>query len=173
MSQNEFKEFTQETKTNGSEKNLLSILDQIQKSLPSIPAVFGQLLLVHGFSSLLTLIACPQFGMRVFFPAEAQSLMDVFMVLGHEACFFLCGVFYLGSSFLFAKWILSSDSFLVIKRSRFVMVMSLALLSLGFFRMWGDALSFELTFLWFLGAYLGASLSTREWWKYKMAASQP
>lgn len=171
MSQNDWQDFQNSEQTPAPQAILNSVLTQIEKNQPSLAQVFTKLLLVHLFATGFTLIACPQFGLRLFFPSEARSLMDVFMVLGHEACLFLCGAFYLGTSFLISKYILSPDCWLVVKRSRFVMTMTLALISLGFFRMWGDATSFELTVLWLLGAYLGAGLLTRDWWKIRLLSS--
>ena len=169
----DFKSFERSQEPSASTSSLQKILDTIEAQMPTKQQVFGQLFLVHLISSAFTLMACPQFGMRFIFADSSPSLMEFFMLAGHPACFFLCGAFYLGSTFFVSKYILQADSWLVIQRSRFVMTLTLALLSLGFFRMWGQALSFELTLLWILGAYLGAGLFTREWWKLRLIRRLP
>lgn len=172
-SKNDFKDFVSSSsaKLSSAPKGILEkTLEQIETELPSKQLVLLKLMAVHLIASVVSLILCPQFGVRILFAEEATSLMDVFMHLGHEACFFLCGVFYLSGSFLAAKLVLDVDHWVVIHRSRLLLTSMLALLSLGALSMIGRQISLELSVIWFFGAYLGGSLFTREWWKLSLYA---
>lgn len=157
---NDFNEFLAPSEKGSSSHSprhlIIKVQDKISAELPSLFEVFTLLGLVHLLASVVSLAACPQFGIRLFF--DGPALDHFFMPLGHEACFFLCGFFYLGSSFLFAKIVFPTDAWIVLKKSRFISVTALGLLSMGTLSMIGHALSFELSLIWFFGAYLGAWL---------------
>lgn len=155
-SKNDFNDFISSSESPAPQRLLGKIQHEIQRTTPGLLEVIVLLGGIHFLSSVLSLAACPQFGVRLFF--EGHGLDHLFMHAGHEACFFLCGFFYLGLTFLLARWALPKDAWLVLKKSRFATVTALGLLSMGSLSIIGHTLSFELSVIWFFGAYLGATL---------------
>jgi len=133
-------------------------LDTLKKELfPSLSHVAMKMGLIHLVSSFFTLMACPQFGFRLFF--EGHGLMHYFMQAGGVACFALCGGFYLGVTFWMAKLFLGEFEWVVLKKNSVLSLGTISLLSLGVFAMLnGHELTFELGFVWLLGAIVSASV---------------
>src|SRR6185437_3003573 len=92
------------------------IKTEIEKTRPSKAQVLMKLGILHLASSALTLTACPQFGLRLFF--KGMGLMNYFMKISSEACFVCCGFFYLATTFLLVNLFLKYDEWLIIKKSR-------------------------------------------------------
>lgn len=134
-----------------------SSLENLKKEIfPSLSHVAMKLGLIHLASSILTLMLCPQFGFRLFF--EGHGLMYYFMQAGNVACFGFCGAFYLGTSFWLAKIFLGEFEWLLLRKNSVLALASLSLLSLGAFSMLGHELSFEVGFVWLLGALVSAAI---------------
>lgn len=137
-------------------------LDNLKKEIfPSLSHVAIKLGLVHLVSSFLTLMACPQFGMRLFF--EGHGLMHYFMKAGSVACFGFCGAFYLGTTFWIAKFVFGEFEWSVLKKNSVLSLATIALVSLGAFAMFNiqlnsHELTFEVGFVWLLGAIVSATI---------------
>ncbi|WP_413287794.1 hypothetical protein [Bdellovibrio sp. HCB337] len=134
-----------------------SALENLKKEIfPSLSLVATKLGLIHLFSSVVTLMLCPQFGFRLFF--DGHGLMHYFMAAGSVACFGFCGAFYLGTSFWLAKIFLGEFEWVVLRKNSVLALGSVSLLSLGVLSMLGHELSFEVGFVWLLGALVSAAI---------------
>ena len=134
-----------------------SALDSLKKEVfPGISSVALKMGLIHLVSSALTLMACPQFGFRLFF--RGHGLMHYFMQAGSVACFALCGAFYLGASFWIAKAFLGEFEWALLRRNSVLVLGSLSLLSLGSFAMMSQELNFEVGLVWLLGALVSGAI---------------
>jgi hypothetical protein len=80
------------------------------------------------------------------------------MRAGLQGGYLFCGSFYLGASFLLARFVLSPDAWILLRRLRAPFAGLLALLSMAALTNLGHAVPFELGLMWFLGTYLGAWL---------------
>lgn len=132
-------------------------LDHLKKELfPRLSTVAMKLGLIHLASSVLTLMACPQFGFRLFF--SGHGLMHYFMKAGSVACFGFCGALYLGVTFWLAKIFLGEFEWALLRKNAVLSLGVLSFLSLGFFAMIdGYELNFEVGFVWLLGAIVSAA----------------
>jgi hypothetical protein len=133
-------------------------LDHLKKEIfPSLSQVAIKLGVIHLVSSFMTLMACPQFGLRLFF--EGHGLMHYFMKAGSVACFGFCGAFYLGATFWIAKFVLGEFEWNVLKKNSVLSLSTIALVSLGAFAMFNSReLTFEVGFVWLLGAIVSATI---------------
>ncbi|MNT24939.1 hypothetical protein D3C72_1604390 [compost metagenome] len=153
---------------------LAKVKSQIAAQAPKMRSVAVKLGLIHLGSSFLTLLACPQFGLRLFF--EGHGLMHYFMQISETFCYSFCGAFYLASTFVIARFVLNYDEWLLVKKSRTLMIGSIAMISLGIFTMLSAEMSWQLALVWLFGATLGAelvSLSKNEWRKFKESLFGP
>ncbi|MNK22796.1 hypothetical protein D3C87_410770 [compost metagenome] len=160
----DFQSFVKEEGSKAPSSLLAKIHDEIQKAAPSMGTVFVKLAGIHLVASLLSLMACPQFG--VHFVNHGHGLMHYFMQISEVYCYILCGAFYLATTILLARMLLNFDEWLVIKRSRAAVIMTVALLSLGAFALHSKEVTLELALLWLFGAAVGGeliSLSKTEW----------
>jgi hypothetical protein len=156
---NEFNDLTPADNSSYQRKLLLKLNNQVTAELPHISEVILLIGLTHIIASFISLALCPQFGVRLFF--QSAGLDSYFMPLGHEACFFMCGFIYLGGTFFLASLIFPTDAWIVLKQSRFLIITAFGLISMGTLTMIGHSASIELSTIWFLGSYLGASISLR------------
>ncbi|WP_413561368.1 hypothetical protein [Bdellovibrio sp. HCB209] len=156
---NDFESFKNEvSETSGSSFVLNKIQAEIARTAPKKSSVAFKMGAIHLGSSLVTLMACPQFGTRLFF--EGEGLMDVFMKISPMFCQAFCGAFYLSVTFVIARLLLSYDEWLVINRSRGLSIGGLALLSLGVFAMLAQGISFEAGVFWIFGAIVAAEMAS-------------
>lgn len=133
-------------------------LDNLKNEIfPRLSTVAMKLGLIHLASSIITLMACPQFGFRLFF--SGHGLMHYFMKAGSVACFGFCGALYLGTTFWLAKIFLGEFEWSVLRKNSVLGLGTLTLLSLGFFAMVdGHELNFEVGFVWLLGAIVSSAI---------------
>jgi hypothetical protein len=124
---------------------------------PTLMASGSRLLGVHVLSSLLTLSVCPQFGIRLI--GEGHGLMALFMPFGMFGCFFFCGAFYLGSTVMLAKLILSRPDWRQVRANFTILTLVLSLCSLILFKLISGTLMLGIALMWFTGALLAARLS--------------
>lgn len=135
-------------------------LETLKKELfPSALSVAVKMGLIHVFSSLLTLMVCPQFGFRLFF--EGHGLMHYFMKAGSVACFALCGAFYLGSTLWISKIFLGEFEWELVRKHPGLSLGALSLISIGLFSMISHTLNFEIGLVWLLGALVSGIVPLR------------
>ncbi|WP_413581392.1 hypothetical protein [Bdellovibrio sp. HCB288] len=142
----------------GSSFVLNKIHSEIARTAPKKSAVAVKLGGIHLVSSFFTLMACPQFGTRLFFKGE--GLMDVFMKISPMFCQAFCGAFYLAVTFILARMVLKYDEWLVVMRSRSLSIGSVALLSLGVFAMLAQGISWEAGVFWIFGALIAGEMAS-------------
>lgn len=142
-----------------------SALENLKKEVfPSLSSVAVKLGFIHLASSVLSLMACPQFGLRLFF--RGHGLMHYFMQAGSVACFAFCGAFYLGTSFWIAKAFLGEFEWVLLRRNSALVLGTLSFLSLGIFAMTNQQInqqtsqemSFEIGLVWLLGALVSGAI---------------
>lgn len=105
---------------------------------------------VHVSASIVTLSACPQFGLRLFF--DGHGLMHYFMGLGDSACWFLCGFFYLSVTALFARVALAPADWGLLRTRRRLWMPALLGLTMGTLIMITGEFSVEYGLMWLLGS---------------------
>ena len=156
----DFKEFTQVDSSSVARPELWQKIEsQILATKPKLGQVVFHLTLIHFVCSLLSLVACPQFGVRLFF--DGHGLMHYFMSFaGPVYCQFFCGAFYLGLTFLAAKFWLSYDEWLVIKKNRWLSSAVLASASLAAFAIHDHGFELQLAAVWLVGAVLAGVVTT-------------
>lgn len=134
------------------------ILADIKKRLnPDLKIIFLKLFAIHLLTAIVTLSICPQLGFQTF--DSPINLMYTFMKLGHHFCDFACGIFFTATSIFTAIILISRDELRVLRHHRILAVSSIVLVSLGFFLIMNPELFLKLSFLWIIGATLGASLT--------------
>ena len=142
----------------GSSRILNKIHAEIAAAAPKKSQVAMKLGGIHLASSALTLMACPQFGVRLFF--QGEGLMHYFMKVSPLFCQSFCGAFYLAVTFVLARILLRYDEWLVLMRSRVLTIGSVALISLGIFAMLARGISWEAGIFWIFGATLAGELTS-------------
>lgn len=160
----DFESFVNDTAISTSAGILQEVQKRITAQTPRLKSVIAKLAVIHLFASAISLTMCPQFGVN--FITTGHGLMHYFMQISETYCYILCGAFYLALTFLLARFILSFDEWLVIKRSRAMTILSLSLVSLGAFYLHTPQIHWQIALLWLFGASLGAelvSLSKTEW----------
>jgi hypothetical protein len=155
---NDFNSFVNDSDaTNSAGSALLGrIKKQIENEKPSRQKVLLKLTGLHLAGSAMTLTICPQFGIKLFL--SGNGLMDFFMKLSPNFCFVFCGAFYLAATFLLANIFMNYEEWLVLRRTRTLIIASTALLSLGVFMMLSPEVSFYSAVLWLFGASIGAEI---------------
>ncbi|QDK37527.1 hypothetical protein [Bdellovibrio sp. NC01] len=168
----DFESFSSEdaAKTAGSSFVLQKVKEQIALTAPKKSHVAVKLGAIHLASSVATLAACPQFGLRLFF--EGDGLMHYFMQISPMFCQAFCGAFYLSVTFILARVLLKYDEWLVILRSRVLSIGVLALGSLGVFAMINRGVSFEAGLFWIFGATVAAELASASKYSVKKLFSR-
>ena len=164
----DFESFSSAQGEAASSSILNKVKSEIAAHAPKMRSVAVKLGVIHLASSFLTLLACPQFGLRLFF--SGHGLMHYFMEISATFCYAFCGAFYLASTFVIARFVMNYDEWLLVKKSRTLMIASVAMISLGAFSMLSQEMNWELALIWLFGATLGAefvSLSRNEWRSFK------
>lgn len=153
----EFTEFSNIT-TDGSPVSASSYATLKKRLFPDPWVVFGKVLAIHAVVGSLSLVVCNQFGLNPF--QTQQSLTDWFMrVAGHNFCMFLCGTFFMMTTYLLANLFLSLEEVEAIKRYEWLQTGIIGLVSLVSFYFFGAELVGTFMLLWIVGAFLGGFLS--------------
>lgn len=156
---NEFESFVNDRDGASGPSSVLSkIHAEIEKERPSYWMVSGKIGLAHIAGSLVTLSACSQFGVKLFF--KDHDLMFFFMHISETFCQTFCGGFYLALTFLFARLMLGREEWSLLLKNRVLAISSLTLVSLVSFSLMTHNVSFEAGLLWMFGAALGAEAMT-------------
>lgn len=152
----DFQSFVETSGESGSSFVLQKIHSQLM--LPSPWTAATKLGVAHLVSSLVTLMSCAQFGVRLFF--DGHGLMHYFMQISPTFCMAFCGGLYLAITFLIARALLNRDEWLLILRSRTLSILSLSLISLGGFALVSHEVTFQAGLLWLFGAVVGAEFAS-------------
>ena len=168
---NEYQEFLKSSDSVPSSRVSSIILEKVHTDLnPSPFKVFSKLLLIHSLTAVVTLSVCPQFGFRIL--GEGMGLMHIFMAFGQYGCVIACGSFFTGMSLLMGSLVLRVEEIRKIRQNRWLELVLLTLLSLGFFVMMDAELIFGLTVAWFLGAMLGSAATLELGWMLRLKLLQ-
>lgn len=133
---------------------------------PSAWTVFFKILAIHVAIGFLSLSVCHQFGMNPF--GTESSLDSWFMAMwGHSTCMILCGVLFVGLSFLSAGYFLTIEEVRALRRTEFIQAFALGSVSLAIFAAFGAELALTFSGLWLLGALVGGFIATETVWKLK------
>ncbi|MEN0058984.1 MAG: hypothetical protein AAGB31_09125 [Bdellovibrio sp.] len=152
--QNDFESFVQNSSQESGSRHILNqVRQQIEKERPLRSQVITKMAIAHSIGTVVTLMSCEQFGLRLFFSGE--GLMHYFMQISPTFCMSFCGALYFAISFLCARFILQPEEWLLIMRSRILSISLLALVTLGAFAIFSHEMRPENILLWFLGASLG------------------
>lgn len=134
-------------------------LNRIKSRLfPNPWVIFGKVAVIHGVVGLVSLVFCNQFGLNPF--ETNQSLTNWFMkIAGHNLCMFLCGTFFMSTTYLLANLFLKLEEFESIKRYEWLQTSFIGMLSLAAFYFFGAELVGTFVGLWIVGALIGGYLS--------------
>lgn len=140
---------------------------------PSALAVSLKLLVVHLFSSAITLTVCPQFGIGPV--GGGHGLMGFVMSFGHQACALFCGALFLGTTAIVSQFVLRPEEARVVYRHQYWQFSLLAVLSLMtlMFISQGTsspAPSKEFVALWLIAAVVGPLLFYRIGFRFRYRA---
>ncbi len=126
---------------------------------PSAMNVFLKILGLHLVTGFVSLSICHQFGLNPF--NTQYSLADWFMkVGGHHFCMFGCGILFVSVSLFSAGYFLTIEEIKALKRTEFLQNLSLGLISLGLFTVFGVEIVLSIAGLWLLGALIGGFVAT-------------
>lgn len=127
---------------------------------PNAFFVFLKTLVIHLVVGFLSLSVCHQFGMNPF--NTSFSLAEWFMkVGGYYTCMIGCGVTFLSLSIFVAGLVLSAEEVNSLSRTEFLQNLSLGLISLGIFAIFGVELAIGMAVLWLLGSVIGGFVATK------------
>jgi hypothetical protein len=131
-----------------------SILDSLN---PPLPRSLAKQFAIQAIGSVATLTLCPQFGVSIF---GSHGLMALFMKLGPEICFAICGATWIVGGHLLARYLLNFDERRVVAKSSWSVGVVLIVLSVIGFASFG-----ELTLdIWFGSWVVGALLAVLTSW---------
>lgn len=165
--QTEFKEFL-EIDTNRFSAPKEFFIKLKNRLFPNPWLVFGKVALVHVIFGVLSLSVCNQFGLNPF--GTNFSLSNWFMKIGgHPFCMSLCGVLFMGSTYVFSNLFLTLEELESVKRHKWLQSGVFALVSLAAFYFFGAQLAATVTILWLLGALIGGVLSVEFSYRFRQA----
>lgn len=145
------------------------ILTTLKKLINPNPwMVFTKLLGFQIVIGFLSLSVCHQFEMNPFH--TNFSMADWFMSIGgHSFCMIGCGVFFVGLSLAAAGYFMTVEEVRVIKKNEVLQILSLGLISLTLFALFGAELVLTFAGLWLLGAIIGGFIATETVFRLKTA----
>ncbi|MGK5087344.1 hypothetical protein WDW86_07280 [Bdellovibrionota bacterium FG-2] len=147
-----------------------NILSQIHRDLnPAAWRVFSKLAFIHLMVGSVTILFCPQFGINLM---GGMGLMSLFMRYGAQVCMVACGAVFMGGSALAGAIFLRPEEVRVIRRTRFLQISALTLLSMGVFVCAGAVLIFSLASFWLVGSVLGGLVSLEFGWILRMGVGR-
>jgi hypothetical protein len=142
-----------------------SVLNRIRTELnPSAYSVFAKTALIHTVVGGLTLLLCPQFGLKF---TSSHGLMPYLMRFGEGACMLGCGALFTVLSLLVASIALRAEEVRVLKRNWFLQLAFLATLSLGALLCLGGEIVLTLAIIWAVGAIVGGAVSLEAGWAFR------
>ncbi|OFZ31104.1 MAG: hypothetical protein A2622_00430 [Bdellovibrionales bacterium RIFCSPHIGHO2_01_FULL_40_29] len=163
----DFQDFLQPEETRIPQELHSLVSTQISKWMnPNSWVVFSKLVGIHLVVGSLSLSFCHQFGMNPF--QTEKSLADWFMrVGGHHVCMFACGILFVGISLLAAGYFLKIEEINALRKNDLTQSLSLGVLSLGLFAVFGAELAIGFASIWLVGGLIGGWLATETVWRLK------
>lgn len=146
----DFQDFVTGDGPSPSARTHASLREALEAEAPRPAHTAAKLASVHVAASIVTLSACPQFGLRLFF--EGHGLMHYFMGFGDSACWFLCGFFYLSVTALFSRMTLNPADWGLLRSRRRLWMPALLGLTMGSLIMLTREFSIEYGVMWLLGS---------------------
>jgi hypothetical protein len=141
------------------------VLKQVRAELnPSAFAVFTKTALIHAFVGGLTLLFCPQFGIKL---TSSHGVMPYLMKFGEGFCMLGCGAVFTAMSLLVASIALRAEEVRALKRNWPLQLAILAMLSLGALLCLGGEILLTLGLIWAVGAIIGGAVSLEAGWAYR------
>lgn len=128
---------------------------------PPVASVFSKMAAIHFVVGTLMLFICPQFGIALF---DGMGLMSLFMHYGEMVCSVACGAVFLGSSAFTASLLLRPEEINVIRRTKFLQLWILAMLSIGVFISLGATIVMTLGIAWVIGSVIGGFTTLELGW---------
>lgn len=129
-----------------------------QRLFPNPWLVFGKIALIHLVFGYLSLSICNQFGLNPFGTRFSFSIW--FMKIGgHPLCMGLCGVLFMGLTFVFSNLFLTLEELDLIRRHKWLHSGVFGMLSLAVFYFFGAHVFASITAVWFVGVLVGGALS--------------
>lgn len=162
------KEFTEFSQTN---VNDVKVPDGVFRNLrtrlfPNPWFVFGKLAGLHVVVGFFSLAICTQFGLNPF--QRDQTLTDWFMKIGgHNFCMFLCGVFFMATTYLLSNFLLTLEEVEAVRRFEWLQTGVMGLASLAAFYFFGAELVAIFAVLWLIGSLLGGFLSIEGSYRFR------
>lgn len=119
---------------------------------------------IHLVMALFVVAVCPQLGWRVF---DFNGLQQMFMMFGHLACTFLCGLLFISASVTGFFILLPRHYFNYLHHIRYFEVINLVALSLGAAFLFGDLISVSHLLLWAMGGLMGGFLAFQACYQFR------
>lgn len=167
MWQKDFEDFTNFAPTEASVPEALTqnIFSKVHHLLfPSAQTIFTKIFAAHLLIGSLSLSICHQFGLNPFH--TEVSLADWFMRMGgHNFCMIACGILFLSLSLLASGILLTTEEIRVLRRTQWLQVSALAIVSLGSFAAIGAELTLGIAGFWLLGSLVGGLFVTEGMWR--------
>lgn len=135
---------------------------------PSPYLVFFKILGIHLTVGFLSLSICHQFGINPF-NTETSLANWMMSVGGHHFCMFGCGVLFVSLSLFAAGYFLTIEEVNALKRTEFLQMLVLGIISLGLFAAFGAELAIGIAAIWLLGGFIGGFAATQAVWMLKRA----
>ena len=145
-----FKEFNKSPTHSAPDHISKNVLKYIDRDLnPDKKIVFSKLLSIQAFIGLITMTFCPQFSLSL---TSNYDLFHYFHhTFGNTICMLICGSIFMGSATIFACFLLSTNELRLIRNSKGLFSMSISILCLGVFFLFGAEIYSSLTLVWLIG----------------------
>jgi hypothetical protein len=163
----EFKDFMNEDQAVVPKELQTKVMSKMHGLLNPHPfRVFNKVLAIHLGVGLISLAFCHQFGLNPF--QTEFSLDNWFMkVGGHHFCMVACGFLYVALGLLAANYWLTIEELKALKRTGFLQISTLGLVSLALFYFFGGELVLGMAGLWLLGGLIAGFLTNQVVWKLR------
>ena len=162
----DFNEFMSTPSTPVPPSLFQKIRDVVYKDLnPSAWMIFVKLIGIHAVVGSLSLLLCAQFGMGPSYGGKV--FMSLTMQFGETGCMLFCGALFVGLSLLVGGLVLTLPEVKVLRRTEFLQVLALGILSMGAFLCFGADVVTGLSLFWLMGSLLGGVVMTELSWRLR------
>lgn len=163
----DYSEFLNSNQTTVPKDLTTDVLAKMERLLrPSALSVFAKMFFIHLITGFLSFAICHQFELNPF--KTSHSLSDLFMDIGgHGFCMVACGVLFISLSIFLAGFFLTIEETKALRRTEFLQILALGIMSLGSFIAVGAEVALTLGGLWIIGGLIGGLTATEILWKVK------